>query len=106
MLRSSFQQNQKFDGMFVFVVVVLIFSPTAESFGVSAKLDPGALWGSHPARFREVSRFRKVSFGGFLWICLFWCACFVVPFKFVCFFVGLRSVCFGFGVGGCAWLLW
>ena len=29
-----------------------VLSPTAESFGVSAKLGPGALWGSHPARFR------------------------------------------------------
>ena len=34
------------------------FSPTAESFGVSAKLGPGALWGSHPARFHEVPRFQ------------------------------------------------
>ena len=33
-------------------------SPTAESFGVSAKLGPGALWGNHPARFREVPRFQ------------------------------------------------
>ena len=33
-------------------------SPTAESFGVSAKLGPGALWGSHPARFCEVPRFQ------------------------------------------------
>ena len=30
---------------------------SCESFGVSAKLGPGALLGSHPARFREVSRF-------------------------------------------------
>ena len=30
-----------------------LFSPTAESFGVSAKLGPGALWGSHPSRFQE-----------------------------------------------------
>ena len=35
----------------------LSFSP-AESFGLSAKLGPGTLWGSHPARFREVSRFQ------------------------------------------------
>ena len=36
--------------------VVQGFSPTAESFGVSAKLGPGALWGRHPARSREVPR--------------------------------------------------
>ena len=34
------------------------FSPTAESFGVLAKLSPGALWGSHPARFWQVPRFQ------------------------------------------------
>ena len=34
------------------------FSRTAESLGVSAKLGPGALWGSHPARFHEVPRFQ------------------------------------------------
>ena len=33
------------------VIYFSVCSPTAESFGVSAKLGPGALWGSHPARF-------------------------------------------------------
>ena len=36
----------------------VFFSPTAESFGVLAKLSPGALWGSHPARFWQVPRFQ------------------------------------------------
>ena len=40
------------------------FPPTAESFGVSAKLGAGALWGSHAARFREVPRFQEKDPGG------------------------------------------
>ena len=36
----------------------VFFSPTAESFGVLAKLSPGALWGSHLARFWQVPRFQ------------------------------------------------
>ena len=36
-----------------------LYSPTAESFGVSAKLGPGAVWGRHPARFREVPRIQQ-----------------------------------------------
>ena len=38
--------------------VLIYFSPTAESFGVLAKLSPGALWGSHLARFWQVPRFQ------------------------------------------------
>ena len=45
---------------------VFFFSPTAESFGVLAKLSPGALWGSHPARFWRVPRFQvRVPSKGF-----------------------------------------
>ena len=40
------------------LVWIFGFSPTAESFGVLAKLSPGALWGSHPARFWQVPRFQ------------------------------------------------
>ena len=46
--------------IYIYLVWVCLkfYSPTAESFGVSAKLGPGALWGSHPARFHEVPRFQ------------------------------------------------
>ena len=34
------------------------YSPTAESFGVSAKLGPGALWGNHEVRRFQVKVLR------------------------------------------------
>ena len=47
------------------VLFKVIFSPTAESFGVLAKLSPGPLWGSYPARFWQVPRFQvRVSSKG------------------------------------------
>ena len=42
----------------------MFFPPTAESFGVSAKLGPGALWGSHPARFRGSKKGLQVKDSG------------------------------------------
>ena len=54
--RSNTETYLRFSGscccIGINVVNFFVFSPTAESFGVSAKLGRGALWGSHPARFR------------------------------------------------------
>ena len=70
--------------------VRVVVSPTAESFGVSAKLGPGALWGSHPTRFREVLRFQvKVQSSGFREN-LFFCFCiFVSPSPATCRLVSI-----------------